>query len=49
MQMAAIKARNEDFDVISKETDGSFRNSKQSSMRHNGSQRFGGSIDLSSS
>ena len=49
MQMAAIKARNEDFDVISKETDGSFRNSLQSSKRNNGSQRFGGSIDISTS
>lgn len=30
--MAAIKLRNEDFDVVSSNTDGSMRNSKQSAM-----------------
>ena len=46
--MAAIKARNEDFDVISKETDGSFRNSRQSSKK-NGSMQKSVSLDFSAS
>lgn len=41
--MAAIKSRNEDFDIISKDTDGSFRNSRQSKTS---SHKANGSLGL---
>ena len=47
MQMAAIKTRNEDFDIISNGTTGSFRDSRQSASK-NGSQKSV-SLDFSAS